>query len=594
MQADLASQGLGGRQLRQLVYQGQRQTLARYPNVDPSRPASGGWAYVDGVVVSKYVSRAEDSKRSLRLRANDIRDWTSVDGGEVFIYPRYNYWNFIFPIASFNRGAKTLTLGADSPWALRPGDRFFVQNLLAELDSPGEWYLDRKSSTLYFWPPGPLESANVTVPVLEAVVTIVGARYLQIRGFQIEANDTSAIYVRDSSDCVIAGNSIRNSGGRASPADYAVAVIGGERNGVVGNDIFDVGSGGILLRGGEQRSLSPGGHYAENNHIYRTGVLYKQGVGVVLEGVGNRASRNLLHDMPRMAIHVSGNDHVVELNRIHHVNLETEDTGAIYVVGVDWLSGRGTIIRNNVVADSVGFGFDFEAGRWRTPYMAFGIYLDDGASGVDVAGNIVERASWAAVYLHSARESVIENNLLLDSGLQQIRLMSFGATNPFLAEMSRNYREYSTSPAWGKYRGFLSAPPETALQMSNNTFARNVVAYGGPKAQYVWEQGMPMEATRFESNIVFDRDGPVSTSQAGVRKPLGWNEWQAKGMDRNSLVTDPKVTRTANGIPTLAPDSPAFGVGFQPIPVDRIGPYPSEDRASWPVVEPPTVREHLD
>ena len=592
MQADLSAQGLGGRQIRQLFFQGQRQTLARYPNADPTRPVSGGWAYIDGVVVPVPAPRAEDSKTSLALRAEDARDWTSVEGGEVFIFPRYNFWNFVLPIVSFDRGARTLTLGPGSPWALRPGDRFFVQNLLAELDAPGEWYFDRKSSTLYFWPPGPLESATVTVSSLDAVITMDGARYVQLRGFQIEANDASAIYVKDSSECLIAGNTIRNSGGRATPADYAIAIIGGKHNGVVGNDIFEVGSGGILLRGGEQRSLTPGGHYAENNHIYRTGVFYKQGVGIALDGVGNRASRNLVHDEPRMAIHVSGNDHLVELNRIHDVNLETEDTGAIYVLGRDWLNGRGTVIRNNLVVDSAGFGF--YQGRWRTPYLAYGIYLDDNAGSVDVIGNIVQRASWAAVYLHNARDSVVENNLLLDAGFRQIQLWSFGATNPFLADMSQKYREYSALPAWKKYRGFAGVPPENAVQMANNSFTRNVVAYGGAQTAYVLHQGMPFAGTRFGSNVIFDRDGAVRVVEVGTSRPLGWNEWQAKGMDRDSIQADPRITSTVDGVPVLAADSPAFRLGFQPIPVERIGPYSSEDRASWPVVEPPAIREHLN
>ena len=42
----------------------------------------------------------------------------------------------------------------------------------------------------------------------------------------------------------------------------------------------------------------------------------------------------------------------------------------------------------------------------------------------------------------------------------------------------------------------------------------------------------------------------------------------------------------------LEPDSPAFALGFKPIPVDKIGPYKDELRASWPIVEAPGAREH--
>ena len=33
----------------------------------------------------------------------------------------------------------------------------------------------------------------------------------------------------------------------------------------------------------------------------------------------------------------------------------------------------------------------------------------------------------------------------------------------------------------------------------------------------------------------------------------------------------------------LKPDSPAFGVGFKKLPLDRMGLYKDDARASWPV-----------
>jgi len=41
----------------------------------------------------------------------------------------------------------------------------------------------------------------------------------------------------------------------------------------------------------------------------------------------------------------------------------------------------------------------------------------------------------------------------------------------------------------------------------------------------------------------------------------------------------------------LQPDSPAFQLGFKPIPVDKIGPYEHKLRASWSIIEAEGVRE---
>jgi len=41
----------------------------------------------------------------------------------------------------------------------------------------------------------------------------------------------------------------------------------------------------------------------------------------------------------------------------------------------------------------------------------------------------------------------------------------------------------------------------------------------------------------------------------------------------------------------LRKESPAFKLGFQPIPVAKIGPYKDATRASWPIVEAEGARE---
>jgi len=70
-----------------------------------------------------------------------------------------------------------------------------------------------------------------------------------------------------------------------------------------------------------------------------------------------------------------------------------------------------------------------------------------------------------------------------------------------------------------------------------------------------------------------------------------WVSWQTLGMDRHSLIADPLFVDPARDDYRLRPESPAFGLGFQPIPVDKIGPYQDELRASWPIVEAEGARE---
>jgi len=71
-----------------------------------------------------------------------------------------------------------------------------------------------------------------------------------------------------------------------------------------------------------------------------------------------------------------------------------------------------------------------------------------------------------------------------------------------------------------------------------------------------------------------------------------WASWQALGNDHHSKVADPGFLDPDHGDFRLRPDSPAFALGFKPIAVDKIGPYPDPTRASWPIVEAPGAREY--
>ena len=185
-------------------------------------------------------------------------------------------------------------------------------------------------------------------------------------------------------------------------ADTAVAISGGTRHGVVACDLWNLGRSGITLDGGNRKTLTAGDHYAVNNHIRHFGRLQRTYAGGIhLQGVGNRAAHNLIHDAPHTAIFYGGNDHVIELNEIHDVALETSDVGAIYT-GRDWTS-RGNVLRHNYLHDLGGM-----AG-----VGTMGIYLDDCDSGDQLIGNIFYKAG-RATFIGGGRDNLIANNVFID------------------------------------------------------------------------------------------------------------------------------------------------------------------------------------
>ena len=59
--------------------------------------------------------------------------------------------------------------------------------------------------------------------------------------------------------------------------------------------------------------------------------------------------------------------------------------------------------------------------------------------------------------------------------------------------------------------------------------------------------------------------------------------WQKLSFDAASVVADPRLIDATKGNFRLAADSPAVKLGFEEIPLDRIGPYADPRRATWPI-----------
>ena len=320
LKADTWSQGFTSCYFRDLYFHGRRQTLARYPNLDPENPCHGGWASVDAP-----QPEPEKGKLLLNDKSSDAHTGAHPEEGELCVFPHHNYWNRIMAIRSIDAARRMIELaqGRWEDWEeMRPGDRYFAQNLLEELDAPGEWYLDKRTGTLYFWPPEPLKDEPVYAPVLESLVGLSrDARDIVFHGFVFEGAEGVGIRMTDTERCLMEASVIRNVGSANTSGDWdgaGVFIDGGTNNGVRGCDIYAVGSHGILLRGGDGLTLTPAHQFAENNYIHHVGVYYKQGVGISITGCGNRASLNLIHDGPRMGILFEGNLNVIEYNHMRN------------------------------------------------------------------------------------------------------------------------------------------------------------------------------------------------------------------------------------------------------------------------------------
>ena len=73
------------------------------PTSIPTNPYGGGWAFADGKLVPMYQDRPGEDHHTLHYKAADARTWSKPGEVEVFVFPRYNWWNNIVPIKSVDR-----------------------------------------------------------------------------------------------------------------------------------------------------------------------------------------------------------------------------------------------------------------------------------------------------------------------------------------------------------------------------------------------------------------------------------------------------------------------------------------------------------
>jgi hypothetical protein len=464
------------------------------------------------------------------------KQWKSLDDIWVHGYWAWDWANSYEKVESIDRESRLIkTISPYGLYGFRPGQRFYFLNIIEELDQPGEYFVDRATGLLYFWPPADPASGETLVSLIESpLVTLKDASNITLRGLIFEAARGNALTIDGGAKNTIAGCNFRQLG------NYALQINGGLGHQVVSCDITYTGDGGVSVSGGDRQTLTPAAHAVLNCRFHHQGRWSKCYVPAVLaSGVGIRIANNLIHDHPHCAILYSGNDHIIEFNEIHHVALETGDVGAIYS-GRDW-SFRGNVIRNNFIHETGGVGMG-----------SMGVYMDDCVSGTEIVGNIFYRVTRAA-FLGGGRDHRVINNVFVECS-PAVALDGRGMdTSPVWHNMVADYMKkqlanvpselyrtrYPALKDLDKYYASDSRfPPE------NNVVARNVCV-GGQWLSVGWNSAEPI--LQLKDNYMGKMDDFVAPDKLDFR---------------------------------LKPECPALKSGFEPIPTEKIGLQPDAYRSS--------------
>ncbi|MEI6825222.1 MAG: right-handed parallel beta-helix repeat-containing protein [Desulfuromonadales bacterium] len=379
----------------ELFFADRPMTLARWPNE--------GFVKIEDVVKEQpFDIRGEKGYRVGKLKYSGDRPQKWQAENDLWAHG-YWFWDWAEErqrVRSIDLVGHTITLATPyHEYGYRRGQWYYIYNALSELDSPGEWYLDRDAGIIFFWPPASITENTSVVSLTDSLVRFTGVSHVSFEDMTLEATRGTAISVKGSTDVTFSSLVIRNTGG------WGVMIEGGKNCQVVNSSIFQTGEGGISIKGGDRATLDPAFHKVENNSIYSFARWKRiSRPGVEVSGVGNRIAHNHIYDAPHQAIFISGNNHVIEYNELNDVCKESNDAGAIYA-GRDWTM-RGNVVQHNYLHDI----------RGRAGEGAIGVYLDDMFSGTDVIGNVFSNVA-TAVLIGGGRDNMVSDNVCTGCGI---------------------------------------------------------------------------------------------------------------------------------------------------------------------------------
>lgn len=459
-----------------------------------------------------------NSPTEMRFHAGEIdADWAQAGGVELIAYQAWAQTrNEIRGVKSnvVTLAGNVAANGSERGW------RYFLENVPGPL-LPGQWHLDSHTHQVTYWPPAgeDVPSAVIVAPRLETLVRINGARDIVFRGLTFAETDwqlpggnyvdmqaafnlPAAFSAARAQGCTIDQCVFARLGG------YAVEFGAGCASNVVSNsELFDLGGGGVRI--GTPSADGGGGNSVFHDHIHDIGRVEAPAAGVlVLQSPGNRIARNEIDHTFYTAISVgwswgyaptdcAGN--VVEWNHLHDIGQGMlSDMGGVYTLGVQ----HGAVVRNNVIHDVNIYRY----GGW-------GLYTDEGSSGITLESNLVYRCQSAGFHQHYGETNILRHNIFA---------------------LNREAQLARTRPE--SHLGF--------------TFTSNIVyASGGALFSGNWGG----HGYFFDKNIYYDtRPGGENVFRA----------WQKAGHDLHSIFSDPLFADPQRGNFRLRRGSPARRLGF--------------------------------
>ena len=548
-----------------------------------------------------FIPLKGGKRNLLHFPKGKLRNWSNVEDVEIIVRPHHAWISNVLPLASVDERAGVATTKIEATYAINSlhflpdTPSCWVENVLEELDQPGEWALNTQSGKLYLWP---RNETPVLAPQLLELIRVEGdvdkegpvdkpVRNLRFRGltfmhgerYTLESDDAglqhdwdmldkanALVRFRGTEHCAIEDCHFAHSGSGAIRVD-----LHGMENTISGNHIEQMGGGGILLCG-----YGPGTkdvnrkNLVYNNHIHHVGKIYIHSPGIFIWQSGeNRVANNLIHHTPYCGMIVSGcMTHFFEkgdgrelVRTIRWQELGKKSSLKTPEDVLPYKHSHDNLIEYNEihhVMEKMGDGN--------------GIYVR--AAGAD---NVIRRNYihhlLAPMHMQAAirtdggqRDTLITENVIYKCTAQGIIIkLNNRAINNFVVDV--------IAPPRGYYISLREGP------MTGAAIKRNIFYASNSECTFIDElppgDGRVSEDRRGRSLArAKDADTDFNVYFCASDESLGLDmldKQQHDGVDMNSLAVDPLFVDPENGDFRFQPGSPALDLGIVAIDLSPIG-----------------------
>ena len=538
----------GSEEIDMLFGDGRLLTMARFPNYDST--------------AVRFHGTSADATSPER-----VKGWKNPEGGFLHAMHRDDWGDFHYRITGKdNDGNLELEGGHQNnrPMGIHKDNRM-VENIFEELDAPGEWYFDKTSKTLYYYPLPGEDPDRMTFEAarLKNLVSLKGSKDNPVRNVTLSGlafrhaartfmeeyepllrSDWTiyrggAIFLEGTEDCHIKGCDITDVGGNGVFFSKF-----NRRSSVEGCLLTRIGASAVCFVGDPSCVRSPSFRYEKfvpwedmdfakgpkgdnfpaeclvrDNLIHEIGLFEKQITGVEISmSFRITVSHNSIYDTPRAGINISEGTwggHIIEYNDVFNTVKETGDHGSFNSWGRDryWHPDYKTMVshakeRPDLILADMLEPNTLRYNRFRCD-RGWDIDLDDGSSYYIIHDNLCLNGG---IKLREGFYRRVENNIIVNNTLH--------------------------AHAW--------------FDDSGDVFARNLVM-----TPY-----LPYQANNKGNNVDFN----IFTDS------LSFNKAREFGHDAHSIVSNVVFANPKKGIYTLKDDSEAIRKGgFMNIPMDRFG-----------------------